>query len=347
MVILSLAGLLAGLFLLAGLLAWPILALSRVPAAGWKSFKYASWGYLVFLPIFLLVFLPLLFSYLIARASTRPQDQTYTETPRVFGSDFESVSFPTRDGLRLEGWFLPGDPEKPTIIFSHGLFRSRRETLERACRLQQRGYSGLVFDFRNHGRSQRRHCSLGFRERLDVLGAYDFLKKNKQRDRFVLFGISMGAVASIHAARDLGNDLLGVVADSPFLSLRETVENHIRLFLRVPPFPFADLFIWNLTRMAHFDAEDLDTARALRRVHGVPILLIYGKKDRRMSPETAQTILAAVGDGRKKMLRFDQAGHGAAYRSNPTEYLEEVDSFLRECSGSDGTAPADPVRPLG
>ena len=345
MMILFLAGLLAGVFLLAGLAAWLILSLSKVQAAGWKSFKYAGWSYLVSLPVFLLLILPLFFSYLIARASTRPQDQSYTETPLVLGSAFDSVSFPTRDGLKLDGWFLPGHPGKPTVIFSHGLFRNRRETLKRACQLHQLGYSGLVFDFRNHGRSERRHCSLGFQERLDVLGAYDFLKKSKRRDRFVLFGVSMGAVASIHAAPDLGNDLVGLVADSPFLSLRETVESHIRLFLGVPPFPFADLFIWNLTRIADFDEDDLDTAQALRRLDEVPILLIYGEEDRRMSPETAQTILRAVGHDKKKMVRFDQTRHGAAYRNSPAEYLEAVDSFLREYSvgGNQTTAYTVPT----
>lgn len=330
MMVLLLAGMLAGLFLLAGLLTWSILWFSNVPAAGWKSLKYMGWSYLLSLPLFLVLILPLLFSYLIARSSTRPQDLSYSETPTVFGSAYDSVTFSSRDGVQLEGWFLPGDPQKPTIIFSHGLFRSRRENLERACQLQQRGYSGLIFDFRNHGSSQHRYCSLGFQERLDVLGAYAFLKKKNCGRRFVLSGISMGAVASIHAAEEMGNDLVALVADSPFLNLRETTESHIRLFLGVPIFPFSDLFIWNLTRMADFEESDLDTSRALRRLDQVPVLLIFSEEDRRIDTQTAQAILKTVPHEKKRMIRFPQTRHGAAYPDNPDQYLQVIESFLND-----------------
>ena len=177
----------------------------------------------------------------------------------------------------LRGWLMEGEDTKATLIFGHGLFRSRREGLERGSALNKRGFSVLLFDFRNHGESDGRSTSLGYLERLDVLGAYDFLKEKRERQRFVLLGVSMGAVAVIHAASDFQQDLEAIIADSPFQSLNETVDHHTRM-LAVPSFPFADIFVWNFTRITQYAPEDLNTIEALRRLDEVPVLLILQQR---------------------------------------------------------------------
>ena len=227
----------------------------------------------------------------------------------------------------LRGWWMEGEEAKATLIFGHGLFRSRREGLERGSVLNKSGFSVLLFDFRNHGKSDPTSTSLGFVERLDVLGAYDFLKEKRERRRFVLLGVSMGAVAVIHAAGDFQQDLEAIIADSPFQSLNETVAHHAGM-LNLPSFPFANLFIWNLTRIAQYEAEDLNTLEALRRLDEIPVLLIYGKEDRRLPPSGIQNIFDAIPSAKKELVVFENTTHGAAYRVNPTLYLNTVLEFL-------------------
>ena len=227
----------------------------------------------------------------------------------------------------LRGWWMDGEEAKATLIFGHGLFRSRREGLERGSVLNKSGFSVLLFDFRNHGKSDSTSTSLGFLERLDVLGAYDFLKEKRERRRFVLLGVSMGAVAVIHAAGDFQQDLEAIIADSPFQSLNETVAHHAGM-LTLPSFPFANLFKWNLTRIAQYEAEDLNTLEALRRLDEIPVLLIYGKEDRRLPPSGIQNIFDAIPSANKELVVFENATHGAAYRVNPTLYLNTVLEFL-------------------
>ncbi|UCF36949.1 MAG: hypothetical protein JSU96_19440, partial [Acidobacteriota bacterium] len=231
---LVLSSVIAVLFALVGGLIWLILFLFKKRGHGRRTAKYTGIAYLVFLPLALFILFPLLVSQLIANASTRPQDQQITQQPSDFGRAFEEVRFTSSDGVELSGWFLPGEATKPTILFTHGLFRNRFEVLERTCRLNALGYPALVFDLRNHGRSSMRQVTLGGRERLDVLAAKAFLLQKKEAEGIVLAGVSLGAVACIGAAQE---DLPGVAAlviDSPFDTLRDTVGRHIELFLSLP-----------------------------------------------------------------------------------------------------------------
>src|SRR5207237_5718496 len=85
----------------------------------------------LFLALLYVVF-PLWASSLVTHATTRPMDRRLTTTPRDLQADYKDVEFAAADGVRLSGWLLPSRDKHVTIIFSHGLFRSRRELLERA-----------------------------------------------------------------------------------------------------------------------------------------------------------------------------------------------------------------------
>ncbi len=200
--------------------------------------------------------------------------------------------------------------------------------MERACLLNQANYPTLVFDLRNHGKSQKKHVSLGFKERLDVLAACDFLKTELGDTPLVLFGVSLGAVASIHAAAELGPELTAVIVDSPFRSLKETVDRHTRLFLGIPTIPFANIFVWNLARIGEFDPSDVDTIAALRRLGQGSTLLIYGAEDRRIPSATSRAIWEAIPHPNKRIARFEGATHGAAFRSAPDRYMGLLTDFL-------------------
>ena len=303
-------------------------ALLKLPGIAWRLFKGALISLVVGVPVFIFLFSPLAISFLVTRATTRPSDQLLMDTPASYGVEYRDVEFSSRDGLTLGGWLTEGAKSKPTIIACHGLFRSRKELLERSCRLAEEGFSVLLFDFRSHGKSDKASISLGLLESQDVLGAYDFLKQTEGRQHIVLMGVSMGAVAALHAADQLQPDLQALLVDSPFLNLQDTMTHHAKLFFGLPSFPFVDLFVWNMARINGHEAEDLDTIEAVKGLKDVPILMLHGQNDRRIPLSTAQTIFQGIPSEQKKLVVFQGASHGAAYRSDPEKYLAEVVEFL-------------------
>lgn len=342
MLLFFLCAIIALIFAAVGFLVWLLLLVLKIRRKGWRIFKGTALSLAFFLPVFVFLISPLILSHQVANSSTRPQDQVLTHTPATYERPFCEVRFASRDGLPLQGWFMDGERTKPAFILCHGLFRNRQEVLRRACALNQQGFSTLLFDFRSHGKSERGFVSLGFQERLDVLGAYDFLKKEQNKKRFVLLGVSMGAVAVLHAAPDFQSDIEAIVADSAFLNLDKTVSHHANLFLGLPPFPFAKLFIWNLTRVGGYSESDLDSLEALGKMRNVPILLIYGRDDRRIPSAEARAIFEAIPHDRKEVLFFGGATHGAAYRSDPERYLEVIGEFLDPPVSDFGSAPLAP-----
>jgi pimeloyl-ACP methyl ester carboxylesterase len=302
----------------------------RLPGVAWKLFKGALISLLLGVPTFIFLVSPLLFSFLVTRATTRPADAVLMDTPASYEVDYIDVEFPSHDGLTLRGWLTEGAKSKPTLIACHGLFRNRQELLERSSRLSKEGFSVLLFDFRSHGKSEEASISLGLLESLDVLGAYEFLRQTHGREQVVLMGVSMGAVATLHAAGRVRPDLEAIVVDSPFLSLQDTLVHHTKLFFGLPSFPFADIFVWNMARINGYEAEDLDTLQTVRGLKNVPILMLHGQDDRRIPLPTAQTLFQAIPSESKKLVIFPGAGHGAAYRSDPEWYLAEVVEFLEK-----------------
>jgi fermentation-respiration switch protein FrsA (DUF1100 family) len=265
-------------------------------------------------------------------AKTRPADRQLTETPATFGAEYRDVEFQTADGVKISGWLLGSRSRQATIIYSHGLFRSRRELLQRAIDLWKLGYGALLYDSRNHGTSGPGRVSLGYHERLDAQAAIRFLRdEERTRDRIVLFGISMGAATAMLAAAE-SPEVAAVISDSAFLSLKDTIDHHVRAFLRLPSFPLANEVRFFIEQRADFDGSKLDVVEAVRRIGDRPVLFISGASDRRMPPEIARKLYETCASPKKGLLIVDGPAteiHGHAYQAGPAAYVEKVDQFLR------------------
>ncbi|HSR70051.1 MAG TPA: alpha/beta fold hydrolase [Acidobacteriota bacterium] len=341
--ILVLAGILAVPVVVAALLVWGVLLILGRRKTLWRVFKRAGITYAVLLPFFIWGLTPLVFAYLLSHAGTRPPDLRLEETPQELGCNYEDVTFSSRDGIDLSGWYLPGEKEQAAFSISHGLFRNRHEVMRRACDLNQKGYPVLLFDFRAHGSLQGRSgegaVSLGYRERQDVQGAVDFLLERGHKE-LVLMGVSMGAVAVIEGAPAVSQHLKGLVVDSPFQSLDETVGRHVRLILGIPGFPFGNIFAFGLRWMTETPSGEPDTTKALAQLDKIPVLLIYGGQDQRMPEETAQAVFEAVPGERKQLVYFPEAGHGNAYDNDPRRYVALVESFVQDLDPSPRPNPS-------
>jgi len=282
------------------------------------------------LAVVVFVALPWLLSFAITKAGTRPDERARTDTPAAHGATFEDVTFTSSDGMKLSGWYLPSRTHALTVVLTHGLFRSRYETFERGLRLWQQGYGVLLYDLRRHGKSTGEFSSIGYYERRDVEAALKFAEARETENRVVLFGVSMGAAATLLAAAESQGDarLAGVVSESSFLSFEDTARHHIGL-TPLPTFPFAPLLIKFTAWRMNFKAADFDALRAVRAIRQ-PIMFIGSGNDRRMPNETVlEPLYAAAGNSLKRKLVVAGATHGHAFDAAPDEYITALAEFLR------------------
>ncbi|MBN1669223.1 MAG: alpha/beta hydrolase, partial [Anaerolineales bacterium] len=94
--------------------------------------------------------------------------------PDEAGLRYQEVTFPSRDGLRLSGFFIPGKL-RAALIIVHGAGGSAGSMVQHAEFLAAAGYNLLLLDLRAHGGSAGDTLTFGLKEANDVLGAVDYL----------------------------------------------------------------------------------------------------------------------------------------------------------------------------
>ncbi len=135
-----------------------------------------------------------------------PRFPIMRESPKDLGlPPFDEVEFKSRDGIELNGWYIPSK-NRAAVILVHSLGSSRLQMRNYAHALVNKGYGVLLFDLRGHARSGGTVSSFGWVEHLDLFGAYDLLKQKEEIDpaRIGVIGFSMGAQIAIRAAAASG-----------------------------------------------------------------------------------------------------------------------------------------------
>jgi len=147
-------------------------------------------------------------------------------SPAEHGLDYEDVTFPARDGVPLEGWFIPAPGSGKLIIANHpmGFSRSGMPTQHEPWHadwaasgngfevdlvpdykiLHDAGYNVLAYDLRNHGLSSAANGGVsthGITEWRDIAGSLTYARTRPGAGDMIigLFSRCMGAVATFAA----------------------------------------------------------------------------------------------------------------------------------------------------
>jgi pimeloyl-ACP methyl ester carboxylesterase len=279
--------------------------------------------------------------WLAGMATTRrfqfPDRENAGLTPASFQLPFEEVSFRSKDGVDLKGWWVPAPDARGSVVLVHGLNRSRIEMVKKVPFLHGAGWNALLFDLRHHGASGGEASTFGDRERLDVQAAKEFAH-TLAGGPVVYWGVSLGGAAATLAAAD-DPSVAGLVCDSTYRSLRDTVRHHMGLFRRfrwwlrlVPSWPVASEVVWWMGRRGGFDPDAVDLVAASARLSGRPVLFVCNAGDRRMPKEIAFELQAAAG-GHARVLVVPGNSHGGAWREGTAAYEKAVGDLLKEAAG--------------
>ncbi len=259
------------------------------------------------------------------------EDHTLGEYP--FAATTEEVRFSSLDGTPLTGWFVPGRPGAPAVALLHGFGRSRAELLPHAAYLNAAGYHVLLFDFRGRGESGGGGTTMGAREPLDVRGAVAYLRTRPEVDgqRIAVQGVSLGASSGILAMPDEPG-IAAIVAESPFTTLRATVDRAFTHFIDLPSFPFAPITVFIVEQRVNADADDIRPIDAISRIGTRPVFVIQDQDDTEMPVHAGEHLYAAA-PGPKELWLVPGAGHADAQKLFPEEYAARVLAFYRQHLG--------------
>jgi uncharacterized protein len=250
------------------------------------------------------------------------------DDPAAHGLAREAVTFPSRDGLRLGGWWIPAQGRGlehacGTIVLCPGQNGSLDKDVPQAVPLVQAGFNVLMFDFRAHGRSEGDLVTLGALEQADLFGALDYLAAERGVDHVGVLGLSMGAgVALLVAAQD--ERVAALVVDGAFPRVAGLLVGYLRERGVPPPLArgAARGLLWAASLRAHYrlaDANPLDLAGRVK----VPVLLIHGDRDPFVTPAEVAALAAHLGQP-SAVWRVAEASHREAFTLRPDEYNRRV-----------------------
>jgi pimeloyl-ACP methyl ester carboxylesterase len=272
-----------------------------------------------------------------------PDSENGNLTPASFELGFEQVAFRSADGTDLKAWWVPAASSRGSVVMVHGLNRSRIEMVRRLPFVHAAGWNAVLMDLRHHGASGGVATTFGVKEKEDVKAAAR-LARERAPGPVVLWGVSLGGASVVMAAAE-DPGVAGVICDSSFRSLDDTVRHHLRLFrgfrwwLRiVPSWPVADLAIYWMGRRGDFDPAAADVEAAAARLRGRPALFVANSDDRRMPRQIAFDLKAAAGPG-AEVLIVPGTSHGGAWRDGTEAYEAAAAVVLQAASGRSAAMP--------
>lgn len=160
-------------------------------------------------------------SYISAYGVVHLNRQPVPKNPKDYDMDYEEITLKPSDGINIKGWLILGSSSKIIIMTHVGgltkygstvkyknifkLYNREIEFLKTARHLHNKGYNVLMFDFRNHGESDKSPnngiAGIGVEEYKDVVAALDFIKERPDLNQMDIGFVSfcMGANSTIIA----------------------------------------------------------------------------------------------------------------------------------------------------
>lgn len=283
--------------------------------------------------------------------SRRARRTPLHDDPSSVGLPYQSVSFNSRRDLDdpehvLKGWLVlpkgveitPVSRDTRWLVLIHGDSSHRADpqagALPLAKAMWDLGYGVLMFDMRGCGESADGEFTGGWNERLDVLGALDYLVwLGADRSRIGVLGFSLGGVAATLACANPG--VAGaVISDSAYSDFWSIIKHRAGMRPGVAELfkPGLDLM---LQMLVGYRLVEVSPERHVSECDA-PMLIIHGERDNYVPVSHARRLARARGlsqtdiDGGdcEELWIAPEAGHAQAFRTHPTGYVDRVASFL-------------------
>ncbi|MEV0614231.1 alpha/beta hydrolase [Nonomuraea sp. NPDC050404] len=205
------------------------------------------------------------------------------------------VSFTTRDGVRLSGWYVPGAREDVTVLVMGGNAGNRLHRAPLARALAAHGLPVLLMDYRGYGGNPGSPTEEGLL--LDAQAAREAVNT----PRVIYFGESLGAAVATGLALRQPPD--GLVLRSPFTDLAAAGQAN---------YPF--LPVRALLR------DRFPVAQGVGRV-AAPVVVVYGTGDTIVPPGLSRSVAEAA---RATTVEVTGAGHNDLVLLNGRELIGSV-----------------------
>jgi uncharacterized protein len=244
------------------------------------------------------------------------------------GIPHEDITFRSRDGLTLSGWYFPANGAHKAIIMIHGITADRHEMLRWVKSLHNSGFNLLLYDQRNHGKSGKSVSGMGMLEKDDIPAAIDFLINDRGNTSIGIFGVSMGAATAIPAMAQETRITAGVF-EASFADLRDLLSDIARRDLGLPSFPLLNITALLFRLRSGIDMSSVKPEAHIGLISPRPVLIMHCTGDDYINPSHGERIYKAAREPRE-IWRAGCKKHAEAWQGDPAGAERRVSDFFKK-----------------
>ncbi|MBF0271787.1 MAG: alpha/beta hydrolase [Magnetococcales bacterium] len=227
-------------------------------------------------------------------------------TPADWGMGYENAAFDSQ-GQRLHGWWIPGEPQKPVILFFHGNASVVSGLRAHVELFRRQGLSVFLFDYQGYGQSEGKPSEDGLYA--DSLSAYGHLTNSLKIDpkRIIYFGHSLGGGAATWLA--LRHPPRALILEGTFLSVPAVGEDR---------YPFLPIRLLSRIRF-----DNLERIQKLC----LPLLIIHSRDDEVIASRHGRALFEAACPPQKSYLET-HGHHNISFNQGGALAEEGLRQFL-------------------
>jgi len=244
---------------------------------------------------------------------------------------------------------------KGTVLIAHGFMCTKEDVA--FLRSLFPNFNCMTFDMRAHGENKKgQYCTFGRDEAFDVMAAGRFLRNHPdlRKNPLLVYGFSMGAVASIEAQAKDSNLFDGMILDCPFDTTESIIKSGLdnmklslfgyefgipgRSLLQKYVFhPYVQSFVKTLLRtVAKMDTKSIKSfmyplypAESIKKVFA-PMLVIHCRNDEKVSVPAVKRVFNNASSKYKKLWLTNGRRHYDSFFYNPEAYARRVGKFANK-----------------
>jgi fermentation-respiration switch protein FrsA (DUF1100 family) len=296
------------------------------------------WPYFLAIVVVVAVVAYLGISFRVAETVTQVERLPLDPPASSIAPTHEDVTFNSRDGIVLKGWWFAVDGADRAVVLVHGRGRNRvnSDFMEAAIArlLLVHGYSVLLFDLRGHGESGGTRYTLGIEEPRDILAAIDLAasKADIERNRVAIIGESLGggsAIMTVKADPSIGP----VVTDSAFADANTVVSESATKYTNLPSW-FTPGIVLMSRLFLGLDISQVTPSKVVADHPERAFLFIQCTDDTTVPLHHGLDLKAASRNPRTELWIVPGCEHVKAFATHPDEWAQHVLDFLgRELGG--------------
>jgi pimeloyl-ACP methyl ester carboxylesterase len=230
--------------------------------------------------------------------------------PRDIGLEYEDLMLDTRDGGKINAWFVPAPSgrNRGCILFCHGNAGNISHRLSTIEMFHDLGFATLIFDYRGYGRSTGRPSEKN--TYADAAAAWDYLTApgRYRPEQVVVFGRSLGGAVAAWLAAEKTPGML--IIESTFTSLPQ---------LGQQVYPYLPVKL--LARIRY------NTLERLQHV-ACPVVIVHSPDDDLIPFSHGEALFEAALE--PKLMVTLAGGHNTTMEATGAAYGQKLDDAVRQ-----------------